>query len=167
MNDTKLCGVISRKLNGVGNLLDIGCENGLVSCLANKLNKKIIGLDISAKGFIKAHNHCKKFEACNLIDCIKGNAHNMKIFKNSEFDAITLVYALHHMNKPEIVPKEAKRILKPNKRIIMVEHIIRKRRSKCYKFVKEEISKMLENVGFRNTIIQRSEEDIILVTSKK
>ncbi|MEW6455216.1 MAG: class I SAM-dependent methyltransferase [Acidobacteriota bacterium] len=167
MNDKKLCEIISRKLNGVVNILDIGCGDGfLVSCLAKKLNRKIVGLDISTEGFTKAHDRCKKFDVCNLIECIKGDARNMKIFKNSEFDGITLVYTLHHMNKPEIVLKEAKRVLKPDGRVIIVEYIIKKRKSKCHKFVKEQIHNLIENLGFRDTIIQKLEEDLILITSK-
>lgn len=77
MNNTKLCEIISRQINVVDILLDIGCGEGfLVSCLAKKLNKKIIGLDISPEGFAKAHSKCKRFDVCHLIECIKGDAHN-------------------------------------------------------------------------------------------
>ena len=153
MNDLTLCEIISRKLNGVDNILDIGCGDGfLVSCLAKKLNKKILGLDTSTEGF---------------TECIGGDAHNMKMFKNNEFDAVTLVYALHHMDDPYMVLKEAKRVLKLDGKILIAEYIVRKRGSKCYKFVRGEINKMMENSGFRDTIIQKLEEDFILVTSKK
>lgn len=168
MKDEDLCKIISKKLNSPANLLDIGCGDGfLVSCLAKKINRKIIGLDISTEGFTKAHNQCKKFNVCNLIECIKGNAHNMRMFKNNEFDVVTLVYALHHMNKPEIVLREVKRILNHNGKVVMIEYIIKKRKSKCHKFVEEEINKMMRNAGFRNISIQKLEEDIILVGGKK
>src|SRR3989338_7563166 len=147
MNDIKLCEIISRELNNVNNLLDIGCGDGfLISCLAKKLNRKVIGLDISTEGFTKTYNQCKKFNVCNLVECIKGNADNMKIFKNNKFDAVTLVYTLHHMNNPYIVLKEAKRVLKPNGMIVIVEYFVRKRRSKCHKFVKEEVNGMMRSV---------------------
>ncbi len=168
MNDAKVCEIISKKLNGVNNLLDIGCGDGfLVSCLAKKLNSKIVGLDILTEGFVKAHNQCKKFDVCNLIECIRGDAHNMKMFKDNEFDAVTLVYALHHMNNLNVVLKETKRVLKSGGKIVLVEYIVRKRRSKCHKFVEEEVSKIMRNAEFRNTTIQKLEDDIILITSKK
>ncbi|PIQ44424.1 MAG: hypothetical protein COW04_12985 [Deltaproteobacteria bacterium CG12_big_fil_rev_8_21_14_0_65_43_10] len=168
MNNIKLCEIISKKLNDATNILDIGCGDGfLVSCLAKKLNRKIIGLDNSIEGFTKAHNHCEKFDVCNLIGCIKGNAHKMKMFGNDEFDAVILIYALHHMDNPEIVLREANRVLKPAGRVVMVEYVVRKRRSKCHKFAKEEVDKMMRNAGFRESVIQKLEEDIILVTSKK
>ncbi len=168
MNDINLCEIISRKLNGMNNLLDIGCGDGfLVSCLARKLNSRIVGLDISTEGFVKAHNQCKKFDVCDLIECIKGDAHNMKTFKNNEFDAVTLVYALHHMNNLNVVLKETKRVLKPDGRVVIVENIVKKRRSKCHKFTKGEVNKMMETARFRNTLIQKLEEDVILVISKK
>src|SRR3990167_5648882 len=133
MNNLKLCEIISKKLNDVDTILDIGCGDGfLVSCLAKKLNRKVIGLDISTEGFTKAHNQCKKFNVCNLIECIKGNAYDMNIFKSRKFDAVTLVYSLHHMNYPEIALKETMRILKPGGKIVIVEYIIKKRKSKCH-----------------------------------
>jgi len=168
MNDIKLCEIVSKKLRNTDKLLDVGCGEGfIVNCLAKKLNRKIVGLDVSVAGFTKAYNRCKKFEVCDLVECIRGDAHNMEMFQDGEFDAITIIYTLHHMNNPEIVLEEVKRILKPGGRIIIVEYIIRKRKSKCHKFVKEEVNKMLENAGFRDIIIQKLEEDLILNTSIK
>lgn len=103
----------------------------------------------------------------DLNECVKGDAHNMKMFKNSEFNAVTLSYSLHHMDDPNVVLQEAKRVLKPDGKIIIVEYIIRKRRSKCHRFTRKEVSKMLENAGFKNIVIQKLEVDLILVISKK
>ncbi|MFQ6108477.1 MAG: class I SAM-dependent methyltransferase [Candidatus Aminicenantales bacterium] len=73
------------------------------ACLAKKLNRKIIGLDISPEGFAKAHRKCKRFDVCYLIECIKGDAHHMGMFKCNKFDAAILLYSLHHMDNPEPV----------------------------------------------------------------
>lgn len=168
MNDTKLCEIVSKKLRNTDKILEVGCGEGfLVNCLAKELNRKIVGLDVSIAGFTKAHNRCKKFEVCDLVECVRGDAHNMEMFKDGEFDAITLVYSLHHMSNPEIVLEEVKRILKPDGRIVMVEYIVRKRKSKCHKLVKEEVNNMLEKAGFRDIIIQKLEVDLILSTSRK
>ena len=168
MNNMSLCEIVSRKLDGVNDVLDIGCGDGfLVCCLANKLKRKSIGLDIAAKGFAKAHNYCRKFDVCGAIECVRGDAHDMRMFENNEFDAVTLIFALHHMNDPETVLKEAKRVLKSQGRIAVVEYIVRKRRGKCHKFVKEEVNRMMENAGFKETTVHQLERDIILVTSQK
>lgn len=168
MNNTNLCEIISKQMNGVDSILDIGCGEGfLVSCLAKKLNKKIIGLDISPEGFAKAHRKCKRLDVYHLSECIKGNAHNMGMFKNSEFDAVILLYSLHHMDNPEIVLKEAHRVLKPNGKIVIVEFIIRKRKSICHKFVTKGVNEMMENAGYREPNIQKLEEDIVLALGKK
>ena len=60
-----------------------------------------MGLDKATEGFNKAHIYCKKFDVSNLIECIKGDAHYMRMFKNNEFDAVTLIFALHHMNNSQ------------------------------------------------------------------
>lgn len=168
MNNTNLCEIISKQLSGVDSILDIGCGEGFfVSCLAKKLNKKIIGLDISPEGFTKAHRKCKRFDVCHLIECINGDAHNMGMFKNGMFDSAILFYSLHHMDNPKIVLKEAYRVLKPNGKIVIVEFIIRKRKSICHKFVKIGVSEMMEHAGFKDLNIQKLEEDIILALGKK
>lgn len=168
MNDENLCEIISRKLDGVNDLLDIGCGDGfLVCCLANKLRRKIIGLDIATKGFAKAHDYCKKFDVCKLIECVRGDAHDIRIFENSRFDAVTLIYTLHHMSNPKNALKEAKRVLKSDGRVVVVEYVVRKRRSKCHKFAKEELNKLMEDAGFKESAIQELADDIILVTSRK
>lgn len=168
MNNTRLCELISKQLNGVDVLLDIGCGEGfLVSCLAKKLNRKIIGLDISPEGFAKAHRKCKRFDVCHLIECIKGDAHYMGMFKDNKFDAVIFIYSLHHMDNPESVLKEAHRVLKPNGKIVIVEFIIRIRKSICHKFVSKEVNEMMEHACFRDLNIQKLEEDIILALGIK
>jgi ubiquinone/menaquinone biosynthesis C-methylase UbiE len=168
MKHRKLCEIVSRKLEGIDALLDIGCGDGfLVRCLARRLNKRIIGLDISAEGFAKAYGQCKKFGVCHLIECVKGDAHDMKMFKNNEFDASILVYSLHHMDSPEIVLREARRVLKPGGKIVIVDYVIRKRRSKCHQFVSREIKETMRSAGFRDVSIQKLDQDLVLVTSRK
>jgi cyclopropane fatty-acyl-phospholipid synthase-like methyltransferase len=75
MNDIKLCEIVSKKLRNTDKLLDVGCGEGfIVNCLAKKLNRKIVGLDVSVAGFTKAYNRCKKFEVCDLVECCRISA---------------------------------------------------------------------------------------------
>lgn len=78
-----------------------------------------------------------------------------------------LIYSLHHVDNPEIVLKEAYRVLKPNGKIFIVEFIIKKRKSICHKFVTMGVNEMMENAGYRELLIQKLEQDIILAKGKK
>jgi ubiquinone/menaquinone biosynthesis C-methylase UbiE len=94
------CSEIYKKINNVNNLLDVGCGEGyLVNCLANKLNKKVAGFDISDSGFAKSHDKCKIFNTCSLIECVKGDVCKIDNYFQYTFDAITLAYTLHHLER--------------------------------------------------------------------
>ncbi len=168
MDQARLCEIVSRKFEGANKLVDIGCGDGyLVSCLAKKLGRKIVGLDTALEGFVRAHNQCRRFGVCDLIECVKGDAHDMKMFGSNEFDAVLLAYSLHHMAHPDAVLKEAKRILRPKGKIVVVEYVVRKNRSKCHRFVKKEINDMMKSSGFRNTFTRELEEALVLAEAEK
>ncbi len=92
-------GFILPTLDKTDNVLDIGCGDGyLCNCLAQKLQKPVIGLDISSKGFTKAHKTCQKFKTCHLIKCLDGKAEDLKnIVKSEKLNVITLVHSFHHI----------------------------------------------------------------------
>jgi len=90
MEDLTICKEIHEKINDSDSVLDVGCGEGyLVNCLAKKLNRKVIGFDVSDKGFDKSHNRCREFGTCNLIQCVKGNAHKVNKYFKHKFDVIT------------------------------------------------------------------------------
>lgn len=80
-------------------VLDVGCGEGkLVNLLAKKTEKKIIGIDISESGFDKAEKKAFKDGVPHLIACMKCDAHQIgECFGSERFEAVTLVYALHHL----------------------------------------------------------------------
>ncbi len=78
MKDYIICNSVYEKIGNVDKVLDIGCGDGyIVNCLARKLNRKVIGFDISNEGFAKSHEKCKQFNTCSLIECVKGDAHKI------------------------------------------------------------------------------------------
>lgn len=167
MNNTQICNKIYEDVGNVKNLLDIGCGEGyLVNFLAKKINSKIIGLDISNEGFNKAHKLCEHYNTCHLIECISGDAQSTK-FENSSFEAVTIVFSLHHMENPGLALKEMSRILKRDGKLIIVDYVIKKRKSKCRKYIVEQVNKLLINSGFVNIKIEEPEYGCIYVTAKK
>ena len=63
MKDYAVCNSIHEKIGNVGKVLDIDCGEGyLFNCLAKKLNRKVLGLDISNEGFGRVHERCRQFK---------------------------------------------------------------------------------------------------------
>lgn len=84
---------------------------------SKQIKKKNHRLDIATKGFSKAYDYCKKFDVCKLIECIRGDAHDIRIFENGRFDAVTLIYTLHHMSNPKNVLEGVNAISLQKKRL--------------------------------------------------
>lgn len=166
MNNTQICNKIYQDVGNVKNLLDIGCGEGyLVNCLAKKLNSKIIGLDISNEGFNKAHRICERYNTCHLIECISGNAQST-MFEDNSFEAVTIVFSLHHIENPELALREMFRILKSDGKLVIVDYVVKKKKSKCRKYVIEQVNTLLNKTGFTSIKIEEPEEGCIYAVTK-
>ena len=167
MNNTQICNKLYEEIGNVKNLLDVGCGEGyLVNCLAKKLNSKIIGLDISKEGFNKAHRMCERYNTCHLIECINGDAQNTR-FEADSFEAVTIVFSLHHIQNPELALKEMFRILKKDNKLVIVDYVLKKRTSKCRRYVLEQIKMLINNAGFANINVKEPEKGCIYAVAKK
>lgn len=123
MKDSIICNELHQKIGNINSVLDVGCGEGyLVNCLAKKLNKKIIGFDISDNGFTKSHSKCMQFGTCRLIQCIKGDAHKVSKYFQNKFEVITLIYTMHHIKKPLIALINIKKILENKGKITIGDY---------------------------------------------
>jgi len=100
--------------------LDIGCGNGNKTLLfakyleEYKINVDINGTDIKSWG--PYHQNRKLNFNFKYID------NNKLPYKNEEFDFITIILALHHIEKLDVFLLEVKRIIKKNGILLIVEH---------------------------------------------
>ncbi len=171
MEDHTICDAIYRKIDLEGNLLDVGCGEGyLVNCLAKKLNKKVVGFDISDLGFAKSHKWCKEFNTCGLIECRKGDAHKIdEYFDAGSFNTVTLIYTLHHLGRPMITLPKIRKMLRDKGKIIVGDYWFtkRKRKSDCYRFTPADIRNLLIRAGFKYLGADRIEKDFVLMVGEK
>ncbi|MEW6592791.1 MAG: class I SAM-dependent methyltransferase [Candidatus Hadarchaeota archaeon] len=166
-----ICNEIQRKINKTGDLLDVGCGEGyLVNCLAKKLNRKIVGFDMSDSGFVKSHKWCKKFDTCDLIECVRGDAHKIdECFGEKTFDAVTLIYTLHHIDRPITALRKIREILRSYGKIIVLDYWFteRKRKSGCYKFTPNDVKNMLVRAGYKYLGADRVGKNSVLMVGEK
>lgn len=170
MIDKKICQIIFSKLKGVENLLDIGCGDGyLCNCLAQKLQKPVVGLDISSKGFSKAYKLCEKFNSCGLVECRQGKAGNLRrVVGNKKFDVITCIHSWHHMTDLQQVLKQSKKVLRRRGKLIIAEYSPErgKKEDNCRRFSIKFIVDLLIKNNFTNINIEQPEKGLfLLVTS--
>lgn len=99
------------------NVLDIGCGTGTHLKLYQKQNCNIYGVDMSAAMIEVARK--KLGDRATLV---LGNATNLE-FGNGQFDLVLFSTVLHEMSQKvrEAVLTEAKRVLKENGRILLID----------------------------------------------
>ena len=92
-----------------GNILDIGSADGMFTSVIAKKSKakKVIGIDVLKRSVDWANNHWKN----SVMKFYVGDAENFKYDKES-FDAIVALEVLEHVEKPVVVLKNVKRLLK-------------------------------------------------------
>lgn len=138
MESKKFCQFLLPKLRGDESVLDVRCGDGcLCNCLAQKLAKPVVGLDVSTRGFAKAHALRKKLNPCKHIECLKGEAEDMaRVLRGRRFDVIVFLHSFHHLKDVRAALAQAKKVLKKGGRIIIAEDSIDggKKKDRCRRF---------------------------------
>ena len=94
-------------------ILDIGCGTGEDAFYLAKIAKKVYAFDI------QAYDDWEKFKSSTLIFSV-ANGYHMPFGKNM-FDGVFLKDVLHHVDEPEKILKEIKRVSKKGAAILIVE----------------------------------------------
>ncbi len=110
---------IGRELRLAYRVLDLGCGAcELGRYLSETYNQKVTGVDISADSFPK-NRSVPKNSKC--IRCIRKDAARLSFIRSKTIDAVIIFWALHEMKKPQSVLLEARRVLRPGGKILIVE----------------------------------------------
>lgn len=161
---------ILQRLGAAQDILDVGCGEGrLVNFLARETNKKIVGLDISDHGFAQARKDAAKANIPGLVNCVKSDAQRMAGFKDGQFEAVTMVYTLHHIDDPEAALGEVRRVLKPGGKVLIGELVVKPgaTKSDCHRFTVQEIRRLLARMRFLQVEVEQVESDVALVVARK
>ncbi|MDY6851759.1 MAG: methyltransferase domain-containing protein [Thermodesulfobacteriota bacterium] len=111
--------VVAMTVSGIepgDKVLEIATGTGLVAFEAAKTAREVIGVDISRKMIDEAENKKKAGGISNIIFQVE-DAYKTP-FKDGSFDAVICCNMLHIVQDPDIVLGEARRVLKPNGRLM-------------------------------------------------
>jgi ubiquinone/menaquinone biosynthesis C-methylase UbiE len=105
-----------------GTVLELGSGLGILTyrVALNEPGSTVIGIEISPDQILKA---AADFHRTPNLQFIEGDA-SVLPFKDSSFDVVFCRYLLEHVHDPEIVIREAFRVLKHNSRIFIQENNI-------------------------------------------
>jgi len=103
-----------------GNILDIGCGNGILLPTLSKVNGMIIGLDIhESLPSVKTYLNKNNFKNISLI---QADTHSLP-FKRSTFNSILLISTFDHLHKPRLALNELNRTIIPKGTVIFGFHV--------------------------------------------
>ena len=99
-------------------VLDDCCGAGGKAVFLSDLGaKKVVGIDIGSSFIDQAKSYAKKMNNENC-EFLVGDAHSLP-FENDSFDLIFTFDSFEHVSNPELMLKEAYRVLKPGGKLFM------------------------------------------------
>ena len=137
------------------NILDVGCGDGVISYLLAKKGAKVIGIDNSEIAINFAKEKCIDL---NNVEFLVASAHRLP-FESKTFDYIVSSEVIEHLNNPDKMLYEIKRIWNKKGKIIITTPI---------KFSKNPLDMMHYQEFFQEDFIVALEkyfEDIKIIKS--
>lgn len=99
---------IAKQLSPMSSILDIGCGAGLLTNALAKLNHSVTGIDLSESSLNIAAAH----DETRSVRYKQANAYSLP-FSDQEFDVVSAMDILEHVEEPNLLISEAARVLKP------------------------------------------------------
>jgi len=157
MDTRPICEEIAHRLGRVESVLDVGCGDGaLVRCLAERVAREAIGIDIAGSTF--SEKWISKDGSSHLAKCTQDDAHVMKSFADSRFDAVVTVHTLHELSDPVAALCEVKRVLKPGGAMLVADfakgHEGERIWGESY-YAPKQIETMLKKCGFEEVNVEQ------------
>jgi len=150
LGDTDLDGLIAGRLPEGGAMADLGCGPGeLLAALAPKA-ERLIGVDASPAMLELARKNVRLSGASLRV----GELEHLPL-ADAEVRAAVLSLTLHHLSDPQAALKEARRVVAPGGRLVVVDYLkhdselMRERYGdRWLGFTEEELSGWLGQAGF-------------------
>ena len=100
---------------------------------------------------------------------MKGDAGQLAALWGEQFEAVTLVWSLHHMADPVATLREVYRVLKPKGKVLIGDWVVGdgQERGVCFRFTTREIQQFLRETGFQRIGAEWIEPCLVLVIGEK
>lgn len=147
-----------------GRYVDLGIGDGLLTMMLAEVAEEVTAVDVSPKMLDVAMTRAKRLGLQNLVP-VEGRLDDLPL-DDGEFDVAVLSQALHHAEQPARALSEARRILVPGGRLLLLdllahgEEWVREKFHHLHLgFAEPELRSLLEEAGFEDITIQRAARD--------
>jgi len=152
------------KLAPPARYVDIGVGDGLLTLMLAEAAEAVTAVDISPEMLSQLERRAAAKGITNL-DTVEGELEDLPL-EDASFDVAVLSQALHHARSPERALAEARRVLAPGGRLLVIdllahnEEWVRERHQHLHLgFGEAQLAKLCESAGFRDVSVQRAARD--------
>lgn len=151
-------------------VLDIACGDGrLAGFIASGFSCKTYGVDISVSHLAEAWEKAEARGISHLVLFAAGDAQKL-CFLDESFGSLIMLYSLHEFKRLPQALEEARRVLRPGGKFIVVDPIKGGKAETLWNenyYGLAEIESMLTRAGFSELTSDFLYDDIVFVSAKK
>ena len=151
-------------------ILDIACGDGrLIGFIASGSDCSTYGVDISISHLTAARRKAETRGILHLVLLAAGDAQKL-CFLDKSFGSLIMLYSLHEFQHPTQALEEARRVLRPGGKFIVVDPIKGGKAETLWNesyYGLEEIESMLTYAGFSELASDFLYDDIVFVSAQK
>ena len=147
-----------------GRYADLGIGDGMLTLMLSEVAHSVTAVDISPEMLAQLRARASKQGITN-IETVEGEIEDLPL-PDGSFDVAVLSQALHHAVHPERALAEARRILVPGGRLLVIdllahtEEWVRDQLQHVHLgFTEVALGEMLAQIGFERTLIRRAARD--------
>lgn len=161
---------IAEAVAGAAPVLDIACGDGrLIGFIASGSGCKTYGVDISVSHLVEAREKAEAQGISHLVLLGAGDAQAL-CFLDESFGSLIMLYSLHEIQHLPQALEEARRVLMPGGKFIVVDPIKGGKAETLWNesyYGLAEIESMLTRAGFSELTSDFLYDDIVFVSAKK
>ncbi len=147
-----------------GRYADLGVGDGLLTLMLAEVAKDVTAVDISTSMLEQLQKRARANGRTN-VTCIEGDMESLPL-PDQSFDVVVLSQALHHAREPLQALREARRILVPGGRLLLLDLLahqedwVREKLGHLHLgFTEADLERALASAGFEAREIQRAARD--------